>query len=274
VALATCDPALAAYEALAPYYDRYTADYDHERWVVEVEGIARDLGLTGKRLLDVGCGTGKSFLPLLRRGWSVVGCDLSPAMVDAAREAAGGDAEVLVADMRELPRLGAFDLVTGIDDALNYLLSEDELLAAFRGVAGNLRPGGMFVFDLNTLATYRGFFTCDAALDVDRAFMCWRGEGDPDAAEGCLSSSTVEVFATVDGETWQRTRSHHVQRHYPPATVERLLRQAGLEPVGRRGHMPGVPLDPPGDDHRHAKLVHFARAGLTASDPGEEGKAT
>jgi SAM-dependent methyltransferase len=270
VALTPCDPALEAYEALAPYYDRYTAGYDHEHWVGAIEAIARELGVGGTRLLDVGCGTGKSFLPMLRLGWSVVGCDLSPAMADAARQAAGGHAEVLVADVRELPQLGAFDLVTAIDDALNYLLSEEELLAAFEGIARNLRPGGIFAFDLNTLATYRGLFTCDEALDVQDAFMCWRGEGDPNAAPGCLSSSTVEVFSTVDGDSWQRTRSHHLQRHHPPELVERLLRQAGLEPVDRRGHLPGAGLEAAADDHRHAKLVWFARP-AGSSEQGHEG---
>jgi SAM-dependent methyltransferase len=253
------DPALAAYDALAPFYDRYTDGYDHDRWLGNIERLAIDHGLRGTRLLDVGCGTGKSFLPMLRRGYEVVACDISPAMVEEAREAAGDEAEILVADARELPVLGRFDLVTALDDALNYLLSDQELLAAFTGIAGNLRPGGLLVFDLNTLSTYRGFFTRDAALDAEGAFMCWRGEGDPNAAPGCLSTSTVEVFASDDGECWHRTRSHHVQRHHPPELVRDLLEAAGLEQVDLRGQVTGAELDPEVDEDRQAKLVYFAR---------------
>jgi SAM-dependent methyltransferase len=259
VTLSIPDPALAAYEALAPFYDRYTEGYDHERWLASLERVAFDHGLRGQRLLDVGCGTGKSFMPMLRRGYEVVACDLSPAMVCAAREAAGDQADVLVADVRELPLLGRFDLATALDDALNYLLSDDELGAAFRGIARNLRPGGLLVFDLNTLGTYRGFFTADAALDVEGAFMCWRGEGDPHAAPGCLSTSTVEVFASDDGDCWHRTRSHHVQRHHPGETVARLLGDAGLELVDRRGQVAGAGLDVDVDEERHVKAVYFAR---------------
>src|SRR5437763_17171650 len=79
------DGALAAYEALAPYYDAYTEDYPHERWLADLERVAIDHGLRGRRLLDVACGTGKSTLPLVRRGYRACACDLSPAMVAIAR---------------------------------------------------------------------------------------------------------------------------------------------------------------------------------------------
>jgi SAM-dependent methyltransferase len=266
------DPTLAAYESLAPFYDRYTHTHRHELWLGNLERIAREHGLYGNRLLDVGCGTGKSFLPMLARGYEVTACDISPAMVDLAREAAAGtDAEVLVADARELPVLGRFDLVTSINDSLNYVLSENELLAVFRGVARNLRPGGLFVFDLNSLHTYREFFSSDMAVEVDGAFFCWRGETAADAPPGVLASSVVEVFATEDGECWRRTRSRHVQRHHPPELVERLLQSAGFDLLQRRGQVTGARIDPVGDEELHVKLDYFARRKTTSrSDPISE----
>ena len=53
--------------------------------------------LRGRRLLDVACGTGRSFLPMLERGYDVTACDISPAMAARAREKSGGAARVLVA---------------------------------------------------------------------------------------------------------------------------------------------------------------------------------
>src|SRR5437879_6316065 len=79
------DTALAAYEGFAPFYDLFTHSYQHERYLENLEALAIEHGLTGRRLLDVGCGTGKSFVPMLRRGYEVVGCDISPAMVEVAR---------------------------------------------------------------------------------------------------------------------------------------------------------------------------------------------
>ncbi|MEA2478559.1 MAG: hypothetical protein QOJ07_481 [Thermoleophilaceae bacterium] len=253
------DPALAAYEALAPFYDSYTESYDYERWLPNIERIARGLGLSGRRLLDVACGTGRSFLPLLERGYDVTACDISPAMVERAGCAAGGRADVFVADMRELPEIGEFDLITCLDDALNYLLSDEDLLDALCAMERNLRPGGVLVFDLNSLSTYRDFFSSDAALETEGMFFCWRGEGDPSAAAGSIASSVVEIFARCDGDNWRRTSSRHVQRHHPPDLVSALIGAAGLELVELRGQVSGAQIDPSGDEESHVKLVYFAR---------------
>src|SRR5919198_3641517 len=150
--------ARAAYDVIAPHYDDFTAHHDYDKWTASLEALARDCGLQGQRLLDVACGTGKSFLPFLERGYEVVACDISPAMVALAAGKAGGRACVEVHDMRELPRLGAFDLVCCIDDAVNYLLSVEELVAAFSGLARNLAAGGVVLFDANSLMAYRTFF--------------------------------------------------------------------------------------------------------------------
>ena len=171
--VAPTGPAREAYEAFAPYYDRYTELYGHEVWLANLEAIALGLGLSGRRVLDVGCGTGKSFMPMLARGYEVVACDISPAMVERARQRSGlADADVLVADMRDLPRLGTFDLATCLDDSLNYLLSDEELEDTLAGVARNLRPGGLFIFDMNSLAVYENLFSQDAVIETGEAMFC------------------------------------------------------------------------------------------------------
>jgi SAM-dependent methyltransferase len=254
------DPTCAAYDLLAPFYDSYTRRFGHDRWLANLEAIAIAHGLRGNRLLDVGCGTGKSFLPMLARGYEVTGCDISPAMAERAQAAARGAAEVLVADARDLPVLGRFDIITSLDDALNYVLSDEELGMTFAGVARNLRPGGIFVFDLTSIAAYRKYFALDMASEDGGAFFCWRGQADPEhTAPGSIVASVIEVFATDDGECWRRHTSRHLQRHHPPELVEGLLASAGFELLSRRGQMTGAQIDPIGDDELHTKLVYFAR---------------
>jgi len=94
-----------AYDGLAPAYDAFTAGHDHAAWTRDLEALARAAGLRGRRLLDVACGSGKSFLPFLERGWEVTACDLSPAMAALAADKAQGRARVEVHDMRALPVL-------------------------------------------------------------------------------------------------------------------------------------------------------------------------
>ena len=93
-----------AYDAFARAYDAYTADYEYDRWIAMVLGIAGDLGLRGREALDAACGTANSTLPLIARGLDVSACDLSPAMVAEARRKLPDRRRVGVADMRDARR--------------------------------------------------------------------------------------------------------------------------------------------------------------------------
>ena len=96
-------PAEEAYEGLAPYYDELTREHDYDGWTRHLEEKALRFGVRGTNLLDAACGTGKSFLPFLGRGYTITACDISPQMVDRARAKAPA-AEVSVADIRRLGR--------------------------------------------------------------------------------------------------------------------------------------------------------------------------
>jgi SAM-dependent methyltransferase len=254
------DPALDAYAGLAPFYDRFTAGCAYDSWLAQIEQRARVLGLAGRRVLDIGCGTGESFGPLLDRGYEVTGCDLSPEMIEeAVRKFDGRVQDLLVADMRELPPLGSFDLVTCIDDAINYLLSAEELVDTFRGVAGLLAADGVFAFDVNCLSTYRTAFAETFVREDDGGLFCWRGEAETPIAPGDVASATIEGFLETDDGLWQRVSSRHVQRHHPPDTIRDALAAAGLECVDAAGQRPGCRLDDYVDEAEHIKVVYFAR---------------
>src|SRR5215208_2984480 len=107
--------ASAAYDALAPFYDRFTAHHDYELWTGGLLELARAHGLAGNRVLDAGCGTGKSFVPLLERGFEVTACDQCPAMLELAACKAGGRATLHCHDLRDLEPIGEFDLISCLD---------------------------------------------------------------------------------------------------------------------------------------------------------------
>jgi SAM-dependent methyltransferase len=247
----------ASYDALAPFYDAFTAHHDYERWTAMLERLAHRHGLRGNRLLDVACGTGKSFAPFLDRGYEVTGCDLSPAMLAVARAKTPAVA-LHERDMRALGRLGSFDLVTCLDDALNHLLSEDDLERAFAGVRANLAPGGVFVFDLNTLACYRAFFARPLVVEHDGGTIVWQGRGDAAAESGCLAEATLDAFALAGGDRYRRVATLHRQRHHPRAVVEQALAAAGLECAGSYGQDLASNAEPRIDELRHSKAVYVA----------------
>lgn len=253
--------ARAAYDALAPFYDEVTAHHDYERWWSTLEPLVVAAGVTGRRALDVACGTGKSFVPLLARGYEVTACDLSPAMLERAAAKAEGRAALHVADMRALPCFGAFDLVSVLDDALNYLLTEPELIAALQGVRRNLAPGGVTVFDVNTLMAYRALFASNDVVQADGRVHVWRGRERSDFGPGQLARSDHVTLERRDDGWWSAIDSRHVQRHHPEPVVREALAAAGLELVSVHGmHLDGR-AEPGFDEPTNSKAVYIARRG-------------
>jgi SAM-dependent methyltransferase len=248
----------SAYEAFARYYDAFTAASDYELWTAHVLELARGHGLSGRRLLDVACGTGKSFLPFLDRGFEVTATDVSPAMLaEAARKAPG--VPLFEADVRELPPLGRFDLVTCFDDSLNHMLDEEELQAALASLASSLAPGGLLLFDLNTLLAYRTTFAADSVSAGDDAVFAWRGDSAPDAAPGCRATAWIDVFSQREGELYERRRVGFEQRHFPPHRVTALLARAGLDCLGVHGVLADGSHVPEADESTQLKVMYAAR---------------
>lgn len=255
--LSALPAALAAYEPLAAHYDLFIAGYDHRRWVGVLDRLAREHGLAGDRALDLACGTGPALGPLLELGYDVAGCDLSPAMIAIARERHPG-VDLHVADMRELPELGPFDLVLCLDDAVNYLLDERDLTAALRSVRSVLADGGLLIFDVNTRLAYETAFARDRVVSDDDRVLAWRGHGLDDATR--LARATVEIFAAGSGAgCWARERSLHVQRHWSGDELAAAAEAAGLRVLTSVGQRTGVVLDAVPDPARHHKVVHVLR---------------
>lgn len=244
-----------AYESFAPAYDDFTAHHNHELWLSNLLPKARDHGLCGHRLLDVGCGTGKSFLPMLERGWEVTACDISPSMLELAAAKSGDSVRLSVADMRKLPKFGEFDLVWALDDAVNYLLSEEELAEALSGMRANLAPGGLLMFDLNTLHAFHTFSAEEQRVERGGRRLTWRGLGSPSTPPGAITDARLEI-ETESGEV----ETHiHRQRHFPEATVLAQLASSGLECLDVYGHgFDAVPKQPL-EELVHSKAVYIAR---------------
>lgn len=145
------------YEAL---FENYARRYDGEGFTQgtlgECDFLERELGGERVRLLDVGCGTGRHAIELAKRGFSVVGVDLSEAQLRRAREKAneaGVDVEFRQADARELPFENEFDAAIMICEGGFSLMETDAMdYAILKGAARALKPGGKFVFTaLNAL---------------------------------------------------------------------------------------------------------------------------
>lgn len=134
-------------------YDELGAAYD--AWCVSVtEDIAWyvELAITsGGPVLEIGVGSGRVAVPTVLAGMDVVGVDNAPgmlAMAAAKAEALGVAIDLRRADMRDLPDLGTYPLVTVPFRAFLHLSTDDERLAVLRSLRGALTPGGTLAFDV------------------------------------------------------------------------------------------------------------------------------
>jgi magnesium-protoporphyrin O-methyltransferase len=108
--------------------------------------------LTGLRVLDAGCGTGALAVEAARRGAAVVAIDLSPTLVDLARERAphdlgGGSIEFRSGDMLD-SALGEFDHVVGMDSLIHY--DTTDILRVLTALAERTRGTMLFTFAPST----------------------------------------------------------------------------------------------------------------------------
>jgi|SRR6188472_1361323 len=254
--MSRAESARDAYDRFAAVYDECTAENDYELWLGEaLLPELEALGLLKGRVLDVGCGTGRAFEPLLSRGWRVFGCDVSPAMLGEARAKFAGRVDLFQADARVLPQLDAepgdrFQLVLMLNDVLNYVTEEDDMRRVFAGIARNLNPSrGLVAFDVNTLALFRRDYAEGTVDDGDWEWLGMSSRFEPGLIyESQLSGRGVETHV-------------HRQRHWPAERIRGALADAGLRcraALGQREESGRILLSAAPDEERDLKVVYFA----------------
>ena len=220
------------YAVLAGYYDEV---YGLWRALLSParDEILRAHGVRHEKVLDVGCGSGWQSLELARRGCQVVAVDPVSAFLRPLRAAAR--AERLPIDVRRGGALSlpleageAFDLALATFDVLNHLESHEELAPALAGVATALRPGGHFLFDLNTPETVEAFPDHHRVTTLQGGGLSAE-RGDFDAATS-VGTVTRDWFLPEEGnpDRFRRTRELYREIAWPKRAVERALREAGL----------------------------------------------
>jgi SAM-dependent methyltransferase len=124
-----------------------------DRTESEVERAMKMLRPQGdERVLDLACGSGRHSLELRRRGFEVVGADISPELLEIARKEAqeqGLEVDFVEADLRELDLEAEFDIVLSLNDgAIGYFETEEENLRSFEVISRALRSGGRHLAQL------------------------------------------------------------------------------------------------------------------------------
>lgn len=202
-----------------------------ERMATLLPSILKKFGAEPRAVLDLACGEGSFAVAMAGRGYAVTGVDCSADMLRLARErATEADhwIEFLEQDMRALSLDGRFDLVTCWFDSLNYLLKMDDLKACYSAVHEALKPGGLFIFDMNTVYGLGVLWQrrpCEICQDTGELFEVHRKAYD---FESNIATMRVTGFIKT-GETWIRVDEEHQERGYTLGEIHSGLRACGFE---------------------------------------------
>jgi SAM-dependent methyltransferase len=147
------------YGALAPHFHLIHANWEQsvERQGEQLDGIIREFAPGARTVLDVACGIGTQSLGLAARGYDVAASDITATSVERARQEAADRSlhiEFSIADMRTAHAHHGreFDVVLAADNAIPHLLSDNEILDAFREFRLCTKPGGVCVVSVRDYA--------------------------------------------------------------------------------------------------------------------------
>lgn len=203
---------------------------DIEEWSEE-QILASERNL----VVDLGCGTGTLTELLYQKGFDMIGVDCSSEMLDVAvqkKEQSGSEILYLQQDMRELELYSTVGTVISICDSLNYILEEEELLTIFRLVENYLYPGGIFIFDFNTIYKYDQVIgNATIAENREDCSFIWENYYYP---EETINEYALTIFVREEGDRFRRFSETHIQRGYTMSQICGLVEKAGLELVSVR----------------------------------------
>jgi len=152
------------------YKEIWSLDIKNQSWTEEtkqqVDFLIKALHLRGnEKILDLACGFGRHSLEFARRGFSVVGVDITKEYIEDAKNTAEKEklpARFLHMDIRDIPFFEEFDVVLNMaDGAIGYLENDEENLKIFRVISKALKPGGKHFMDIMSADYADTHFPCN-----------------------------------------------------------------------------------------------------------------
>lgn len=239
---------MSAYGALAASYDGLMADGAYRRREAFLARRLKKSPIPVRTVLDLACGTGTIACLLAQRGFEVLAADGSEEMLtQAAAKAAGLERPPLFL-LQAMPRLRLaepVDAVVSTLDSLNYLTRDRDLRETFRRVRRWLKPGGLFLFDVNTPYKLRRMDGQSYMDETEEACCVWRTFF---SEKKQVCTYQVDLFRLRPDGAWDRTFEEHRERAWGEETIRQYLAEAGFASVRLTGDLTDQP--PKADEDR------------------------
>ncbi|QZY56278.1 class I SAM-dependent DNA methyltransferase [Crassaminicella profunda] len=220
-----------SYSAFAYVYDQLMEDVDYENWVDYIERIFEKYNIKPQNIAELACGTGNITNILARRGYNLIGVDLSEDMLFVAQEKArdmGVEVIYLNHDMRELALPSELDSILCICDGINYIIDEKDLLKVFQNVYNDLKTKGLFVFDISSyykLSNILGNNTY--AENFQEVSYIWENYFDEDRS---VCDFDLTIFSK-EGDVYKKYEESHSQKAYKENEIVEKLSTVGFRKI-------------------------------------------
>ncbi len=210
-----------SYTALAKFYEDIIYDDSYKTWLNYLLSVVKTNAKNGV-CLDVACGTGIFTRLLKKEGYKVTGVDYSVDMLSIAKQKAIDEKlniNYLLGDIRTLKSLEKVELITAVNDGLNYIKSS-ELIKAFKGFYNSLKKGGTLIFDISSKYKLKNILGNNAfGDDSDNLSYLWLNSYNEN--ENFVDIS-LSIFEKV-GNTYLRHNESQIQyAHETEFIIERL----------------------------------------------------
>lgn len=224
-------------------YDTFMDETPYEEWAEFLHELIKEYGVSSSEnkedslldseknlVLDLGCGTGTLTELLCAKGYDMIGVDFSQEMLNIAmqkKEKSGSEILYLCQDMRELDLYSTIGTVISACDSINYLLEDEEVVETFRLVNNYLYPGGIFIFDFNTLYKYAEIIgDTTIAENREECSFIWDNFFH---AEECINEYDLTIFVKEQDERFRRFSETHYQRGYTLEEMKGFVKKAGMQ---------------------------------------------
>jgi 2-polyprenyl-3-methyl-5-hydroxy-6-metoxy-1,4-benzoquinol methylase len=216
-------------------FENYGMKYDNECFVQgtigECDFIENEINHNKKiRILDIGCGTGRHSIELARRGYSVVGIDLSESLLTRAKQKASEQKlhiDFQKQDARNLPFLQEFDLAIMLCEGAFPLMETDEMnFKILQNAANSLKPKGKLIF-----TTLNGLFPLFHSV---KDFLASETkEGNATYGSHSFDLMTFRDYNTtnVEDDSGNKKELHCNERYYVPSEITWLLKTLNFKVV-------------------------------------------
>lgn len=219
-----------SYGIFSEFYDALTANVSYDTVAQVLSSLLTRYGKGRGLLLDLACGTGSVSVRLAEKGYEVIGVDLSPEMLSEAQNkaySAGQNILFLCQDMTKLDLYGTVDAAVCTLDGLCHLPDEESVSAALGKVSLFMNPGGVFLFDVNSVYKHRAVLGNNTFVyDTDEVYCVWQNTL---LSDGVTVQMDLDFFEPVsDAGDYVRQSERFTERAYPRETLEAMLKKAGF----------------------------------------------